>query len=242
MMETKQAPSLFRVDQVSKSYGEKQVLASLSLSFPEKGITTLFGPSGCGKTTLLHLMAGLLVPEQGRVEGFSQRALSMVFQEDRLLPWYTVGENLMVVSKRVTKEDALFWLSKVGLDGSFDLYPSQLSGGMRRRAAIARAFAYQGDVLLLDEPLKGQDRAIREKLMEMIGDYGREKPVFLITHDVEEAVLLSHHVYLFSGPPLTLQNVRNWDFLYAERLERRELQDQLSAELLSVWQLKEERE
>lgn len=215
-------------EKLCKAYGEKRVLEDFSLALPERGVVTLFGPSGCGKTTLLHTLAGLLEPDGGQVTGRDGRRVSMVFQEDRLLPWYTVEENLRLVNASLSPAQAGEWLEKVGLEGTGGQYPEELSGGMRRRAAFARALAYGGDVLLLDEPFKGQDRAVKERLLAETAAFARQGLVLLITHDPEEAALLSWQVYLFSGPPLTLERRLDW----GEPLERQEdlasLQSQLT--------------
>lgn len=194
-----------RADHLSKSYGEKQVLSDFSLALPERGVVTLFGPSGCGKTTLLHLLAGLLTPDSGQVLGREEHTLSMVFQEDRLLPWYTVAENLRTVNGSLSPAGVAELLKRVGLAGTEEQYPEELSGGMRRRAAFARALAYGGDILLLDEPFKGQDRTVKQHLFNETAAFAQRGLVLLITHDPEEAALLSRQVYIFSGPPLTLQ-------------------------------------
>lgn len=210
-----------------KAYGEKRVLENFSLTLPERGVATFFGPSGCGKTTLLHLLAGLLAPEGGQVTGREGRTVSMVFQEDRLLPWYTVEENLCLVNPALTRSEVRECLERVGLEGAGEQYPEELSGGMRRRAAFARALAYGGDVLLLDEPFKGQDRTVKERLFAETAAFARQGLVILITHDPEEAALLSRQVYLFSGPPLTLERRLDW----GEPLERRENLSSLQAQL-----------
>ncbi len=215
------------VEGLCKAYGEKRVLEDFSLVLPERGVATFFGPSGCGKTTLLHLLAGLLTPERGQIMGREGHIVSMVFQEDRLLPWCTVEENLCLVNPNLSRAEVRERLERVGLEGARGQYPEELSGGMRRRAAFARALAYGGDVLLLDEPFKGQDRMVKERLFAETAAFAQRGLVLLITHDPEEAALLSWQVYLFSGPPLTLERRLDW----GEPLERREdlasLQSQL---------------
>ena len=205
------------VEGLCKAYGEKRVLEDFSLVLPERGVATFFGPSGCGKTTLLHLLAGLLTPERGQIMGQEGHAISMVFQEDRLC----------LVNPSLSRSEVRERLERVGLEGAGGQYPEELSGGMRRRAAFARALAYGGDVLLLDEPFKGQDRTVKERLFAETAAFAQRGLVLLITHDPEEAALLSWQVYLFSGPPLTLERRLDW----GEPLERREdlasLQSQL---------------
>lgn len=148
---------------LAKSFGELTVLNNFNITFTPNKIHCLFGPSGCGKTTLLQLIAGIMRPDRGQVRGVGNRTISYVFQEDRLLPWATVKENILFVlsnrykDQKVAEQLADRYLSLVGMKQFQDYFPGQLSGGMKQRTAIARAFAYQGDILLLDEPFKGLD-------------------------------------------------------------------------------------
>lgn len=184
---------------IQKSYGEKQVIAGLTLRFAEGRIYCLTGPSGCGKTTLLHILGGLVRPDAGRVQGLEGKRLSFVFQEDRLLPWASALENAGLAGG-----DAAGWLERLGLGGEKDALPGELSGGMQRRVAIARALAHDGDVFILDEPFKGLDGATKERAMGVLLEAARGKTVFLVTHDVQEAAWLGGETLRFQGVPLCL--------------------------------------
>ena len=190
------------------AYEGKLVVDDFTLALPERGGVCLFGPSGCGKTTALRLLAGLERPDAGRVVGMEGKRVAMMFQEDRLLPWYTLRENLLLgMGKRADVEkngegDALAWLDAVGLAGEAGRRPGELSGGMRRRAALARALARGGDVLMLDEPLKELDDANRQRLVGLIREQARGKLLVLVTHDREVAEALCDTVVLCQGPPL----------------------------------------
>lgn len=188
---------------VSLSYGEKRVLDRFSLSLPDSGTVCFFGPSGCGKTSLLRVLAGLTEPDSGTVSGTHGRTLSMVFQENRLLPWLTALENISLVLPENNLARARHWLEQVELGADADKLPRQLSGGMQRRVALARALAYGGDFLLLDEPFAGLDNALAERLWHLSAGLYKDKPVVLITHD-KELSLLSDHVYMVDGLPLTI--------------------------------------
>ena len=148
-----------------KKYGEKTVIENLNAEIPDRGITGIFGPSGSGKTTLLRIICGLDSPDSGRVTGTEDVRFSLVFQEDRLLESCTALKNVDIVSDR---EKAEYWLGKTGLGDSFDKYPSQLSGGMRRRVALARAFAFDGDILVLDEPFNGIEEETKKQIEEIV--------------------------------------------------------------------------
>lgn len=169
---------------VSAGYPEKEVLHRVNLSLPEKGAVAIMAPSGYGKTTLLRVLAGLIQPSAGEITGLQGKKISFLFQEDRLLPWLTAEKNVEIVSD---VETAHRWLREMEID-EIHQYPREMSGGMQRRVALARAMAFGGDVLLLDEPFKGLDEALRERIA------GRIRDVFSLTvlsvHDAEEAELM----------------------------------------------------
>lgn len=170
---------LLSLNNIKKAYGEKPVLSGISLEIPDRGVFGIFGPSGCGKTTLLRIITGLEAADEGEIIG-GEKQFSVVFQEDRLMPSLTAFENVAAVS---SPDEAKLWLEKVGLGDSLDKYPNQLSGGMSRRAAIARALAFGGDCLVLDEPFKGLEPELKERIGEIICEYAQSKPVVLVTHD-----------------------------------------------------------
>lgn len=165
-------------------YGTKHIFEDFSYTFPDTGVVCLFGPSGCGKTTLLKILCGLRKPQKGQLAGLPQKP-AVVFQEDRLLPWYTAEENVEFVGK-----NALQWLQFVGLEKEAKLYPKELSGGMQRRVALARAFSMEYDTLLLDEPFTGLDEESIKKIAEHIREVSKNTLVVLVTHKKEEADLL----------------------------------------------------
>jgi len=179
---------MIRLDRVAFRYPEKQVFSGLTLELPGRGAAALMAPSGYGKTTLLRLLAGLLQPDGGAIRGMEGRKCAFLFQEDRLLPWLTAEENVSLVSNA---EAARHWLAQMEIpDGK--AYPREMSGGMQRRAALARAMAFGGEVLLLDEPFKGLDEALRSRVARRI------RGVFPLTvlaiHDPEEAALLDAQI------------------------------------------------
>jgi len=180
---------------VSKHFGEQSVLNNLSLLLPEKGAVGVFGPSGCGKTTLLRLLAGLDKPDDGLITGLNVNRISMVFQEDRLLPWLTVLENIALVLPDRPQADA--WLVKVRLAGCAGQYPAELSGGMKRRLALARALARNSELLILDEPFTGMDEQLKSEMLELIRQESEQRLVILVSHDREDlAALTDQIIYL----------------------------------------------
>lgn len=180
---------MLKIQNVSHRYGEHTVLQNISLTLATGQRIAIMGPSGCGKTTLLRIAMGLMKPTEGSVENTFQTT-SAVFQEPRLLPWRTALENVNLVlgDRKETLVKSGECLSQLNLSDAADKYPRELSGGMQQRVAIARALAVNGDLLILDEPFKGLDEALRE---QVIGEVSRtEAAVLLVTHDRQEAELL----------------------------------------------------
>ena len=172
---------MIRFDHVTFGYeAERPVLRELSLEIPEGGRVCLTGASGQGKTTALRLLLGLEQPQSGTVIRPEGTRFSVVFQEDRLLPWKTA------------LEDARCWLTELGLGGSLDALPETLSGGMKRRAALARALAHPFDVLVLDEALTGLDDAAKARCLAAIDRaVGPQKTLVMACHDPAEAAALA---------------------------------------------------
>lgn len=184
---------------ITVRYGEKLVLDHFSLQIPPKGVLCLFGPSGCGKTTLLRVLCGLISTEGGQIPA-EVKAVA-VFQEDRLLPWLTLEGNLTAATG-MSREEADRWLKKVGLEQEIHQKPDQLSGGMRRRVAMARALGAESDLLLLDEPFTGVDEETKQLLYPLIRQAAEQKPVLLVTHHRQEAQMLGAQILELTGPPL----------------------------------------
>lgn len=192
---------MIRLEGVSLSFGDKVVLDNFSLTLPERGVTVLSGPSGCGKTTVLRLLAGLEVPDSGRISGIDPRRTGFLFQEDRLLPHRTTAQHLTDVLPRPRRDEVSRWLELAELTGEEDTLPRQLSGGMCRRLAFVRALALGGDVYLLDEPFTGIDPARRLRLMSVLKQL--DAPVILVSHE-QEVAEMADHVIRLDGPPLCL--------------------------------------
>ena len=174
---------------VSKSFGEKVVLRDFSLEVAEGERVCLLGPSGGGKTTLLHLIAGLIEPDSGEIAR-PEGKISIVFQEYRLLPWLTAEENITETTgcpKALARE----LLTAMELGEEADGYPEDFSGGMKQRVSIARALARDSSLLLLDEPFKGLDEGLRERVIREVDRYAAGRTVLLVTHDRAEADLLN---------------------------------------------------
>lgn len=183
------------------SYGDRTVLSDFSLTLPTQGITALQGPSGCGKTTLLRLLAGLERPQSGTISGISPGTGAILFQENRLLPWRTVGQHITDVLPRERQGEAARWLELVELEDEADTSPSALSGGMGRRLALGRCLALGGSVYLLDEPFAGVDPERTQRILMRIRGLGT--PVVLTSHQAP-VLELADRVISLDGPPLHL--------------------------------------
>lgn len=193
---------MIRIEDLSVAFGGKQVLDGFSLELPDTGVTALSGPSGCGKTTLLRVLSGLQRPESGRVLGLAPEETALLFQENRLLPWRTVEQQLTDVLPRPRRDEAARLLALAGLTGEQEHLPAALSGGMARRLALVRALALASlgcSALLLDEPFTGVDGPRAVRLMEAVR--ALEAPVLLSAHE-GDTLALADQIFFFQGPPL----------------------------------------
>ncbi len=200
---------------VKKHFGKLAVINDFSRDIDHGELVALVGPSGCGKSTLLHMAAGLEMPSGGQVlvDGTPVRGphpeRTLMFQEGALYPWLTLAQNVALAlefqntPKAAARREAFAWLEKVNLKTFEDYYPHQVSGGMRQRAALARAFISHPKALLLDEPFGALDALTRMTLQDALRQLIREAgpTVLLVTHDVEEALFLADRILVFSPRP-----------------------------------------
>ncbi len=219
--------------------GQAEALHSVSITVNHHEFVSVIGPSGCGKSTLLRIVAGLDKPSSGEIIVAGQRVSrpgadrGMVFQEYALFPWKTMQANvefgllLKGIKKKQRAEIARRFIELVGLKGSEQKYPHHLSGGMRQRAAVARAMANNPKILLMDEPFAAVDAMTRQRLQEELTAISASErtTVLFVTHAIEEAVFLSDRVVVLSGRPgrvvadmkIELDRPRRWDELSGER-------------------------
>ncbi len=203
---------MLALERVAKAYGPNRVLADFSLSVAPEEIVCLLGPSGCGKTTLLNLFAGLIAPDAGEVLRPAGPP-GYVFQEPRLLPWRTAEANLALGLKArhvaPSRQERIVrgYLERLGLAEVSHLYPHQLSGGMRQRVALGRAFAIDPAYLLLDEPFKSLDVGLRLQLVRLLlAEWQRRpRPVVFVTHDIAEAALTGQRIIVLGASPLAMR-------------------------------------
>jgi NitT/TauT family transport system ATP-binding protein len=194
-----------RIQAKSFRGGERQVLGSIDLALGLREIVAVVGPSGCGKTTLLRIAGGLDTAFQGSLywAGGVMPRIGTVFQEPRLLPWRTVRQNLLLAQRTENPELADDQLRTLDLAPFRDAYPATLSLGMARRVAIARAFAIEPDLVLLDEPFVSLDPPMVLRAQELLLAAWRARPIaaLLVTHDRAEAAALADRILLLGGNP-----------------------------------------
>lgn len=212
------APPALRFDHVTVRYGAYTALSDACLDVADGEFVSIVGPTGCGKSTLLNVAAGLLEPTEGDISvhgrslgGAINRSAGYLFQADALMPWRTALSNVVagLEYRKVPSAEARRlgeeWLARVGLHGHGDRYPHELSGGMRKRVALAQTLIVDPEIVLMDEPFSALDvqtRVLMEnELLQLWMTY--RKSVLFITHDLEEAISLSDRVIILSAGPST---------------------------------------
>lgn len=204
-----------RFERVGKRFGAYAAVQDIDLEVQPGRFVSVVGPSGCGKSTLLNMAAGLIAPSEGIIgifgeplNGLNKRAAYM-FQQDALLAWKTVLGNVMLglrfrgVEPRAAEAQAREWVVRVGLERFADAYPAQLSGGMRKRVAIAQSWIVDPSILLMDEPFSALDVHTRQRMeSELLALWtASPKTILFVTHDLEEALALSDEVVVLSAGP-----------------------------------------
>ena len=201
---------MLRVADLTLAYAAEPILEGVNLEVEAGSFATLIGPSGSGKTSILRAVTGLQKPRSGRIElDVPPTGVGFLFQDDALLPWRSARHNVALglrirgaaQSEANTKADE--WLVKLGLSGLGDRFPRQLSGGQRKRVAIAQVLALEPQLLLMDEPFASLDAIVRTRItQELMGWVERERlTVLLVTHDLEEAISMSDVVHVLSQGP-----------------------------------------
>lgn len=208
--------TILELKNISHSYhtleGETSALSHLSLTMQKGEFISIVGPSGCGKSTLLSLISGLMVPEEGTIE-LHGKLVGYMLQKDHLLEWRTIYKNIILgleINHRITAETKAKvhdYLNQYGLADFANAKPSELSGGMRQRAALIRTLILEPDLLLLDEPFSALDYQTRLTVADDIGQIIKKekRSAILVTHDLSEAISLGDRVIILSKRPATIK-------------------------------------
>lgn len=196
---------MLKVIGLKKYYNHRKILSDLSFEVGENEIAAIVGPSGCGKTTMLNIISGLEKEYIGYVEKNSGK-IGYVFQEDRILPWLTVAENIKIVNQKGSDKDVQYYIDLVGLNGYEKFYPDELSGGMKQRCAIARALYFGSDFLLMDEPFKSLDYILKQKMLaDLLKIHKVQKnSILMVTHDIDEALTVGDKILVLQKNPCKL--------------------------------------
>ncbi len=235
--------AIIEVINIKKSFGDLRTLEDVSLSLEKNQIVTLLGPSGCGKSTLFDIISGLEKPDRGQIfiEGKDYIGktgrVSYMHQKDLLLPWNTILNNVCIsliikgFKREESRKKANQYFKLFGLDGFENHYPSQLSGGMKQRAALLRTYLFADDIMLLDEPFGSLDAITRRKMqLWLLGILEKlNASVLFITHDIDEAIFLSDKIYLLSKRPAVVKEIFDVDIK-----KPRESSDLTSKEFIKI--------
>ena len=193
---------MIEIEVLNKSFENKTIIEDMKVSIKQSEFISIIGPSGCGKTTFLNILAGLDTEFLGTIKQ-DIKNLSFVFQDDRLLPWLSIKENLLLVSKTKDIDEIKGLLKLVKLEDILDKYPHNLSGGMKRRIALIRAFINSPKLILLDEPFISLDfptaTELKKEFLELCKRF--DPIVVLVTHDLSEAIALSDRILFLAKDP-----------------------------------------
>ena len=207
---------ILSIENLNKHYENKVIYRNFKLELNKNQVNCIIGKSGCGKSTLLNLITGIIESDDEKFKTLPKDEISYIFQEDRLIEWITLEENMKIVGKKFYDKDKLNiavdrYLSIVGIQEHKNVYPQMLSGGIRQRANIARAFIKPSKYIIMDEPFKSIDIKIKNDIMLKLKEILKEdlKTVIFVTHDIEEALFLSDKIFILGGSPVKIKKSFN---------------------------------
>lgn len=213
-MEKVNKENIISIKNINKQFNNKVIFEDFNIDFYENQVNCIIGKSGCGKSTLLNIISGIIKNDDEKFETIEKYGVSYIFQDDRLIDWLTVGENITLVVKKLynkKKCDDLCnkYLSLVGIKEYKNYYPQMLSGGLRQRVNIARAFIYPSKIIIMDEPFKSIDVINKEIIMNNFRKIleKEKRTVLFVTHDIDEALLLSDKIYVLGKLPVEIKKV-----------------------------------
>ncbi len=215
---------MIKLEKISFSYGNEKIISGLTTELEPNKIYCIMGTSGTGKTTLINIISGLIKPDSGKISGTENLKKSFIFQENRLLSHLSVIDNLRYVTDDEEKINKA--LIQTGLIDDKNKKVSQLSGGMARRTAIARATAFDGDIFFIDEPLYGLDAKTSQGILELIKNTVNNKTAIIITHSKDEAFYLADKIVFVKNKPITELEISDIsDFSFPAEIENKLLSE-----------------
>ena len=205
---------IIRIENINKRYKDNIIFNNFQIDFYENKINCILGKSGCGKTTLLNIISGVVKNDESDFKGIEDLGVSYIFQDDRYIDWLSVEDNIKLVIKKHYSEDKVNelcekYLKLVGIYEYKNYYPQRLSGGMRQRVNIARAFIYPSKIIIMDEPFKSIDIKNKQIIMENFKKILEEdnRTVLFVTHDIDEALYLGDVAFILGDRPLKIKNI-----------------------------------
>lgn len=200
------------IKDLNKSFGNKIIFKNFNFKLNDEKINCIVGQSGCGKSTFLNILSGLTNIDSGEILGISKSDISYVFQEDRLIEYLTIKENLELALKKYYKKEQLEkqineLLKLVGIEDISDKYPNNLSGGMKQRVNIARAFGKPSKIILMDEAFKSLDYKLKYTIIDEFKNIlkNKNRMVIVVTHDLDEAIYFQGNIFVFGGEPVRIK-------------------------------------
>lgn len=219
---------IISIKNINKKFNNKIIFQDFNIDFYENEINCIVGKSGCGKSTLLNIISGIIPNDRKNFETIEKYGVSYIFQDDRLIDWLTVEENIKLVvkklySKKITDELIDKYLDLVGIKEYKNYYPQMLSGGLRQRVNIARAFIYPSNIVIMDEPFKSIDVINKEIIIENLKKIlqKEERTVLFVTHDIDEALLISDKIYVLGNSPIEVKKI----FFNDKKINKKEIYD-----------------
>lgn len=213
----------YGVIDIHKSFDYLKVLDGITIDFEQNKTTCILGPSGCGKTTLLDIIGGTIEKDSGDIVGFENEDISFIFQEDRLIQWKNVKDNIgFVLKNKMDKKQIEFIIDKylklVNLDEYKYFFPNKLSGGMRQRISILRAFAYSSKLLVMDEPFKSLDINNKQIVMSFFKKLKiiEKRTCIFVTHDLDEALCMGDNIVVLTDKPTKVKKFIKNTFLISQ--------------------------
>ena len=206
--------TLISIKNINKRYNNKVIFQDFHIDFYKNKVNCIVGKSGCGKSTLLNIISGIIENDDEEFISIESYGLSYIFQEDRLIDWLTVEENISLVvnkiyDKKEREELCNKYLDLVGIKEYKKYYPQMLSGGLRQRVNIARSLIYPSKIIIMDEPFKSIDVINKEIIINNLKEILKQenRTVLFVTHDIEEALILSDKIYVLGNSPVQIRKI-----------------------------------